>query len=86
MRTIGDRLILGAPRLQTPRRGRLLAPAATLAVAMFVASCTISVDQRGNLPDPDKLATVQPGATTKEQVAKIDGTCRTSRQRTKIDC
>ena len=28
----------------------------TLAGALLLAGCTISVDQRGNLPDPDKLA------------------------------
>ena len=45
-----------------------------LAAALLLAGCTISVDQRGNLPDPDKLAQIQPGATTKEQVVKILGT------------
>ncbi len=45
-----------------------------LAAALLLAGCTISVDQRGNLPDPDKLATIKPGTTTKEQVVKILGT------------
>lgn len=44
------------------------------AVALLLAGCTISVDQRGNLPDPDKLAAIQPGTTTKEQVVKVLGT------------
>jgi outer membrane protein assembly factor BamE (lipoprotein component of BamABCDE complex) len=39
----------------------------------MLAACTISEDQRGNLPDPDKLAEIQPGNTTKEQVVKILG-------------
>jgi outer membrane protein assembly factor BamE (lipoprotein component of BamABCDE complex) len=68
MDSIGDRFIIGASRLQTPWR------AAVLVAALGLASCTVSVDQRGNLPDPDKLATVQPGSTTKEQLAKILGT------------
>ena len=44
------------------------------AAALLLAGCTISVDQRGNLPDPDKLAAIQPGTTTKEQVVKVLGT------------
>jgi len=74
MGSIGDHLIIGAPRLQIPWRGRWFVRAAVLAAAVGLAGCTVSVDQRGNLPDPDKLATVQPGSTTKEQVAKILGT------------
>jgi len=42
--------------------------------AIVLAGCAVSEDQRGNLPDPDKLAQIQPGATTKEQVVKILGT------------
>jgi outer membrane protein assembly factor BamE (lipoprotein component of BamABCDE complex) len=45
-----------------------------LATALVLSGCTISVDQRGNLPDPDKLAAIQPGTTTKEQVVKVLGT------------
>jgi outer membrane protein assembly factor BamE (lipoprotein component of BamABCDE complex) len=52
------------------RRG--VRPAAIL-LAIALAGCTISEDQRGNLPDPDKLAQVKPGTTTKEQVVKILG-------------
>jgi len=44
-----------------------------LAVA-GVAGCAPTVDQRGNLPDKDKLAQIQPGNTTRDQVAKILGT------------
>lgn len=46
---------------------------AIVALALVLAGCTISEDQRGNLPDPDKLAQVKPGSTTKEQVVKILG-------------
>jgi outer membrane protein assembly factor BamE (lipoprotein component of BamABCDE complex) len=49
-----------------------LRPAAVFA-AMMLAGCTTSVDQRGNLPDPDKIAEIQAGTTTKEQVVKILG-------------
>lgn len=43
------------------------------AAALVLAGCAISVDQRGKLPDPDRVAEVQPGKTTKEQVVKILG-------------
>jgi outer membrane protein assembly factor BamE (lipoprotein component of BamABCDE complex) len=50
---------------------RRLALALALAGA---AGCAPTVDQRGNLPDKDKLAQIQPGATTRDEVAKILGT------------
>ncbi|MGE0259307.1 MAG: outer membrane protein assembly factor BamE [Alphaproteobacteria bacterium] len=53
------------------RRARL--PALALVVAA-VAGCGATVDQRGNLPEADKLAEIQPGTTTREQVVKILGT------------
>jgi outer membrane protein assembly factor BamE (lipoprotein component of BamABCDE complex) len=48
--------------------------AVAILAALIVAGCAVSVDQRGNLPDPDKVAEIKPGATTKEQVVKILGT------------
>jgi outer membrane protein assembly factor BamE (lipoprotein component of BamABCDE complex) len=42
--------------------------------ASALAGCTISVDQRGHLPDPEKLAEIHPGATTRDDVVKILGT------------
>ena len=51
---------------------RLTRPALLLA-AVALAGCAISQDQRGNLPDPDRLAQVKPGTTTKEQLVKILG-------------
>lgn len=39
-----------------------------------VASCAPSVEQRGNLPSPDKLSEIHAGTTTKDEVAKILGT------------
>jgi outer membrane protein assembly factor BamE (lipoprotein component of BamABCDE complex) len=46
---------------------------AVLLLGVMLAGCAVSEDQRGNLPDPDKLAQVQPGTTSKEQVIKILG-------------
>jgi outer membrane protein assembly factor BamE (lipoprotein component of BamABCDE complex) len=45
-----------------------------LAAVLALAGCSPTVDQRGHLPDPDRLAEVKPGTTTKEQVVKILGT------------
>ena len=47
---------------------------AGVALAIMLAGCAVSEDQRGHLPDPDRLAQIQPGVTTKEQVVKILGT------------
>ena len=47
--------------------------AALLALA-GLAGCAPTVDQRGNLPEPEKLALIRPGATTRDEVAKILGT------------
>jgi outer membrane protein assembly factor BamE (lipoprotein component of BamABCDE complex) len=47
--------------------------AATLAAASL-AACAPNVDQRGNLPEPEKLAQIRPGSTTRDQVIKILGT------------
>ena len=52
----------------------MLPAALALAVAAGLGGCVASVDQRGNLPDPDKLAEIRPGATTRAEVAKILGT------------
>src|SRR5207244_6768487 len=37
-------------------------------------ACSPTVDQRGNLPEPDKIAEIRPGATTRDEVTKILGT------------
>ena len=47
---------------------------ATVAGAAAFVSCAPDVEQRGNLPNPDKLAEIQAGRTTKDEVAKILGT------------
>jgi outer membrane protein assembly factor BamE (lipoprotein component of BamABCDE complex) len=53
---------------------RLLVLLATVSGAVAVVSCAAAVDQRGNLPNPDKLAEIHAGSTTKDEVAKILGT------------
>ena len=47
---------------------------AVLIAAASLAGCAPTVDQRGNLPEPDKLAQIRPGTTTRDEVAKILGT------------
>ncbi len=42
--------------------------------AASLAACVPNVDQRGNLPEPEKIAQIQPGRTTRDQVVKILGT------------
>ena len=37
------------------------------------AGCATTVEQRGNLPAQDKIAGIQPGSTTKDEVVKILG-------------
>jgi outer membrane protein assembly factor BamE (lipoprotein component of BamABCDE complex) len=44
-----------------------------LTVAALPA-CSPTVDQRGHLPEPDKLAVIRPGSTTRDEVTKILGT------------
>jgi outer membrane protein assembly factor BamE (lipoprotein component of BamABCDE complex) len=39
-----------------------------------LTGCSPTVDQRGNLPDPVKLAEIQPGVTTKDGIAQLLGT------------
>ena len=53
---------------------RLFVLLATVSGAAAFASCAPTVDQRGNLPNPDKLAEIHAGSTTKDEVAKILGT------------
>jgi outer membrane protein assembly factor BamE (lipoprotein component of BamABCDE complex) len=43
------------------------------AAAIALGGCAISVDQRGKLPDEERIAQIKPGSTTKDQVIKILG-------------
>ena len=73
------------PQLLSYRRGVRILPmnayrfrlrsalgAAFLAAAL--AACAPTVDQRGNLPSEEKLATIRPGITTKDTVSQLLGT------------
>jgi outer membrane protein assembly factor BamE (lipoprotein component of BamABCDE complex) len=51
----------------------LSAALAMVFAAGSLAACISSVDQRGHLPDPDKMANIHPGSTTREEVTKILG-------------
>lgn len=42
--------------------------------AVAIAGCSSSVEQRGNLPNPNKISEIHAGSTTKDEVAKILGT------------
>jgi outer membrane protein assembly factor BamE (lipoprotein component of BamABCDE complex) len=53
---------------------RILRELTVALLATGLGSCAATVDQRGNLPEPDKLAEIHPGTTTREQVVKILGT------------
>jgi len=60
-----------------PKALRKISLPASITVALAaisLAACVPTVDQRGNLPEPEKLAQIHPGATTRDQVTKILGT------------
>jgi outer membrane protein assembly factor BamE (lipoprotein component of BamABCDE complex) len=56
------------------RRRGVLPLLATLSGALVIASCAPTVEQRGNLPNPEKLAEIHAGTTTKDEVVKVLGT------------
>src|SRR6266436_4149437 len=47
---------------------------AAISGAAAIAGCSPSIEQRGNLPAPDKIAEIRSGSTTKDEVVKILGT------------
>ena len=47
---------------------------ATVSAATGAASCSPTVEQRGNLPNPDKISEIHAGSTTKDEVVKTLGT------------
>jgi outer membrane protein assembly factor BamE (lipoprotein component of BamABCDE complex) len=73
MGSAGNRFNIVRPCMRGKWRGERIVRAAALSAAVLAAGCTISEDQRGNLPDPERLAQIRAGSTTKEQVAKILG-------------
>lgn len=58
----------------TPHRLSFPALVAGLLTIASLQGCSATVDKRGNLPEPDKLAEIRPGATTRDEVSKILGT------------
>jgi outer membrane protein assembly factor BamE (lipoprotein component of BamABCDE complex) len=42
--------------------------------AAVLSGCAASVEQRGNLPNSEKIAEIHPGTTTKDEVVKVLGT------------
>lgn len=64
----------GASVLHQAIRNRLLAVAAIAVSTAVLGGCISEVDQRGNLPEKDRLTEIHPGTTTRDQVAKILGT------------
>ena len=53
------------------RRGAALLAVPILTV---MGGCSPDIEQRGELPPPEKIAAIHPGNTTKDQVVKILGT------------
>jgi len=60
--------------LQTIRTKRLFPLLATISGAAAITACSASVEQRGNLPNPDKMSEIHAGSTTRDEVVKILGT------------
>lgn len=55
------------------RFARRAAASLGLAGLLLASACTPTLDVRGNLPDPEDVLAVQPGESTREQVAQILG-------------
>ncbi|HXC89066.1 MAG TPA: outer membrane protein assembly factor BamE [Stellaceae bacterium] len=55
----------------TTRRSSLIV---AISASAALSACATTVEQRGNLPPPEKVAQIHPGKTTKDDVVKILGT------------
>jgi outer membrane protein assembly factor BamE (lipoprotein component of BamABCDE complex) len=53
---------------------RLLCLVAGASATATLANCFPAVEQRGNLPTPEKLSEIHAGSTTKDEVTKLLGT------------
>src|SRR5215831_4264425 len=53
--------------------GHLASVSGAILATALAAGCASSVEQRGNLPEQDRIAEVHPGSTTKDEVIKILG-------------
>src|ERR1700736_3631385 len=52
---------------------RCLSSVVAVSGIAMIAGCAALVEQRGNLPTPEKLAGIQPGVTSKDEVIKVLG-------------
>ena len=60
----------GRPRAKRRQRTRWRSTLGVVALAAFgLAACTGEVVTRGNMPDPDLIAEIEPGADNREDVA-----------------
>src|SRR5437667_12463558 len=53
---------------------RLFSLFTTISGIAVIAGCSAAVEQRGNLPNPNKMSEVHAGTTTKDEVTKLLGT------------
>ena len=53
--------------------GHLGSVLVAISATVLAAGCARSVEQRGNLPEQEKIGEIHPGSTTKEEVIKILG-------------
>ena len=51
--------------------GHLASVSGAILATALAAGCASSVEQRGNLPEQDRIAEIHPGSTTKDEVIKI---------------
>src|SRR3990172_4252584 len=68
---LGAMMTFSPPR--RPRPATAAIGAAALAAAFALAACQPRIDARGNLPDPDTVAQIQPGLRTRAGVADLLG-------------
>lgn len=52
---------------------RLVGMGAVLGASLAVGACVAQVDNRGNLPDPERVADIKPGQISKAEVEEILG-------------
>jgi outer membrane protein assembly factor BamE (lipoprotein component of BamABCDE complex) len=55
-------------------RDRLLSGAAAAAIALAAGACSQTIENHGNIPDPEIVSSIRIGKTNKEQVSEMLGT------------
>ena len=68
-----NKVRLRIPMFDMPFRAKARYASLVVLGAVCLAGCASNVDQRGKLPERDKLASIRPGSTTKDEVVKILG-------------